>query len=117
LLLELVLPKVHPQMRSATIGLVYANEGAELKVGTKLMDFTVDLSAAAAHDCPPIASYRIVIRETAWLRRIAVAPGDEVAVGGLIALFSTQQDEALDTAPTRSIRVAIAGIAQPIPWI
>ena len=117
MLLGLIMPSVHPEMDRAVIDVLYSNEGAELGRGTKLLDFTVDLSAAAAYDCPPIASYRIVVREPVWLRRIDVSPGEEVPAGAVIGLFSTIRDEALDTVTARSVRIAIAGIVAPMKWL
>ena len=43
--------------------------------------------------------------------------GDDVAVGALLAYFSTEPDEALDGEPARPVRVMIAGIlAQEDGW-
>jgi hypothetical protein len=110
LLLNLTLPQINPLMTTAVIDRIYTRVGASIPVGTKLFDLTVDLSAAAPHDCPPIGHYRLVIRDRLWLRRLDVAPGDEPDVGANLALFSTAHDDPLDGVPVRQTRVAIVGI-------
>ena len=115
MLLNLTLPQINPLMTTAVIDRIYAGVGAQIPLGSKLFDLTVDLSAAAPHDCPPIGHYRLVIRDRLWLRRLDVAPGDEPNVGASLALFSTEPDEPLDGVPVRQTRVAIVGIIpQPI---
>ena len=115
MLLTLSLPRINEPMLSAVIAAIHAPVGAQLAVGSKLVDLTVDLTAIAAQDCPPISHFRMVIRERAWLREIFVARGDEIAVAARIALFSTEPDEPLDAAPAREVRVAIAGILMQAP--
>lgn len=115
LLLNLTLPEINPLMTTAVIDRIYASVGAALPVGSKLFDLTIDLSAAAPHDCPPIGHYRLVVRDRLWLRRLEVVPGDEPSVGANLALFSTEPHESLDGVPARQVRVAIAGVLpQPI---
>lgn len=117
MILALRLPRIHELMTSATVEAVYARVGTLLPVGAKLADITVDLSAAAAQDCPPISHYRLVLRERLWLRALSVARGDDVATGATIALFSTASDEPIDAAPGREVRTSIAGIlAQSEAW-
>jgi hypothetical protein len=110
LLLNLTLPKINPLMTTAVIDQIYAEVGAPILVGSKLFDLTIDLSAAAPHDCPPIGHYRLVVRDRLWLRRLDVAPGDEPSVGTSLALFTTELDEPLDGVPVRQTRVTIVGI-------
>ena len=115
LILNLTLPQINPLMTTAVIDRIYAEVGAQISLGSKLFDLTVDLSAAAPHDCPPIGHYRLLIRDLLWLRRLDVAPGDEPNVGASLALFSTEPDEPLDGTPVRQTRLAIVGIIpQPI---
>jgi hypothetical protein len=116
LLLNLTLPRINPSMTTAIIDTIHASVGALAPVGGKLIDLTVDLSAAADHDCPPVAQFRLVARDRAWLRRLDVAPGDEPEVGASLALFSTEPDEPLDGPPARQIRLAIAGIIAQSIW-
>lgn len=115
MLLSLTLPRINEHMLSAVVAAVHPSARAELAVGAKLVDLTVDLTAIAAQDCPPVSHFRMVVRERAWLRELAVAHGDEIAVGTRIALFSTAPDEPLDTEPVRELRVAIAGILMQAP--
>lgn len=115
LLLALTLPRINEHMLSAVVAAVHPSAGAELAVGAKLVDLTVDLTAIAAQDCPPVSHFRMVVRERAWLRELAVARGDEIAVGTRIALFSTDPHELLDAEPVRELRVAIAGILMQAP--
>ncbi len=87
-----------------------------LGLGARILDLSVDLSAAVAHDCPPISHYRIVLRERAWLRRLCVKPGAQVAADEVLAQFSTDPDEPLDGEPGRAVRVSIAGILDQSDW-
>jgi hypothetical protein len=116
LLLSLTLPRINAHMTTAIVGLVHAGVGAALPIGGKLMDLTIDLSAAAPHDCPPISHYRLTLRDKVWLRRLDVAAGDEPEVGASLALFSTEPDEPLDAAPARAVRLAIAGVIAQSAW-
>ena len=114
--MTLKLPRVHPQMNAATIYAIHAQQGSELKLGSKLLDCSVDLTASVAHDCPPVTNYRLTIREQVWLRRLDVAIGDTPEAECQIGLFSTTPDEPLDGAVVRSIRVAVAGIVRTMDW-
>jgi hypothetical protein len=116
LLLNLIVPRINDYMTTAIVEDVYADEGAVLGVGAKLLDITVDLSAAAPHDCPPISHYRLVLREPARLRSVLVKRGDEPAVGAPLALFTTEPDEPLDAGAGRPLRVAIAAILRQSAW-
>lgn len=116
MLLSLTLPRINAYMTIAIIDAVHASVGTALPIGGKLVDLTIDLSAAAPHDCPPISHYRLTMRDRAWLRRIDVAPGDEPAVGASLALFSTEPDEPLDAPPARALRVAVAGLINQSLW-
>ena len=109
MLLGLALPRIVPQMAEGKIHVLLAKEGERLRVGSPLLEVAVDLSRVVAHDCPPISHYRMVLREPAMLRRLLVAEGDIVEVGGPLALLSSGED-ALEGAPTRDIRVTVAGV-------
>lgn len=115
MLLTLTLPRIHERMTTARVDAVHLAAGAPVAFGAKLVDVTVDLSAAAEQDCPPISHYRIVLLDRGWLRELAVAPGDEIAVGAPIATITTQPDESLDAAPARAARTSIAGILMTPP--
>jgi len=116
-LLTLTLPRIHDLMTAATIEAVYARPGDALAVGAKLCDLTVDLSAVAAQDCPPISHFRLVLRERLWVREVAAIPATDAAVGATLMRFTSTPDEPLDGAPAREARVSIAGIlAQTEAW-
>ena len=116
MLLNLTLPRINPEMTTATIDRILIAVGGAVPLGGKLLDLTVDLSAAAPHDCPPISHYRLVARDRVWLRRLDVAAGSEPEVGASLALFSTEPDEPLSGPPARSLRVAVAGIIPQASW-
>jgi hypothetical protein len=111
MLYDLRLPKINPNMSAAVVECAYADSGALLKVGDKLFDLSVDLSSGFSQYCPPISYFRVVVREKLWLRKTLVVPGDSCDVGAPLALFSTEQDESLEGAPARAIRITTAGIA------
>jgi hypothetical protein len=115
LLLTLTLPRIHERMTTARIEAVHAAAGAWLAYGAKLVDLTVDLSAGAEQDCPPLSHYRIVLLDRGWLRELRIARGDEVGVGARMAMLSSTPDEPLDAAPTRAVRTSIAGIMLTAP--
>lgn len=116
MLLSLSVPRINTHMTTAIVDAIHARVGEALPLGGKLIDLTVDLSAAAPHDCPPVSHYRLSLRDRAWLRRVDVAVGDEPQVGESLALLSTEPDEPLDAAPARAARVAIAGILGQGLW-
>ncbi|SFK35537.1 hypothetical protein [Methylocapsa palsarum] len=103
-------------MSSAKIDKIHAGEGIFLKVGSKFLDLTIDLSDVSFEDCPPISHYRLAVREGLWLRRLLVAAGDEPEVGTALALATSEPDESLEGAPARPARITTIGIvwnAQP----
>lgn len=110
MLLTLTLPRINDLMVNAKVTAIHAAVGSALAPGAALMDLCVDLSAVAAHDCPPVSYYRFVLRDRAVLRRLAVAAGDDAAVGALLAVFSTEANESLDCEASRPARITIAGI-------
>lgn len=110
MLVELKIPEFLPQMKTALIESVYCQEGAELPLGAKILDVSVDLSGAFAQNCPPISYYRMVLRDRLWLRKLLVAPGDRCEAGAQIAILSTEPDEPLDASPARAARCMTAGI-------
>lgn len=116
LLLNLTLPRINELMTTAVVRTLHAEVGAALTLGAKLLDLSIDLSAAMPHDCPPLSLYRIAMRDRVWLRKLAVAPGDDIEVGALVALFSTEADETLEAEPARAARVTIAGILDESDW-
>jgi hypothetical protein len=117
MLLTVTLPRLQELMTVGQVTKIYAAEGQALAVGTKLFDLRVDLSAVTAHDCPPISDYRLMVRERAWVRRLAVRVRDEAPVGATLAELSTTPDEPLTGEPTRAVRIAVAGILTVQEWL
>lgn len=113
MLLTLALPRINEYMTSARIDQIHSDVGAALGMGAKFLDLTIDLSEIAEQDCPPISHFRLAVRDRVWLRRLQVARGDTIEVDAPIAWFTTDADEPLDVAPSRSVRIAIAGILAP----
>jgi hypothetical protein len=97
-------------MQTGIIENIYPSINTELSIGTKLIDFEVELSLGVAHDCPPISFHRIALRERAWFRQTFVQIGDHVAPKAIIAIFSSSPDEHIDTIQVRALRVSIFGI-------
>ncbi|HEY3888643.1 MAG TPA: hypothetical protein VGL73_08710 [Caulobacteraceae bacterium] len=116
MLLHLIVPRINDYMSEAIVEWIYPAEGQLLGVGAKLLDMTVDLSAAAPHDCPPVSHYRLVLREPAWLRRLTASRRETAACGAPIALFTSAPDESLDAPAARAVRVAIAAIIHQPSW-
>jgi hypothetical protein len=110
LLVELKIPLFNPEMKTALVESVYCDEGAELALGAKILDVSVDLSGAFAQNCPPISYYRMVLRDRLWLRKLFFAPGDSCEAGARFALLSTEPDESLAAEPARAARCMTAGI-------
>src|SRR5207342_1585724 len=80
-LLNLTLPRINEHMTTAVVKTIYPEINTALQFGSKLMDLSIDLSAVLPHDCPPVSMYRIALRDRVWLRKLAVAIGDDIAVG------------------------------------
>lgn len=116
MLLTLTLPRIGEHMMTAVIRTIYGAEGTAMALGSKLLDLSVDLSAVAAQDCPPVALYRIALRDRVWLRELAVAQGSEIEVGAPLARFSTEPEEPLTGTPARAVRITVAGIIDPSQW-
>ena len=116
MLLTLTLPRIGEHMTTAVVRTLHGAPGSALGMGAKLLDVADDLSAVAAQDCPPVALYRIALRDRCWLREWCVAPGAEHGIGDLLARFTTEADEPLTGPPARAVRIAIAGIVDPSEW-
>jgi hypothetical protein len=116
LLLNLPLPRINPYMSTAIIDKIHVAMDSAMPLGSKLLDLTLDLSAAVPHECPPVGHYCLIMRDRVWLRRLYIAPGDEPAVGANLVMFSTEADEPLDGPPSRQARVTIVGIVPVLSW-
>jgi pyruvate/2-oxoglutarate dehydrogenase complex dihydrolipoamide acyltransferase (E2) component len=107
---EFRLPLIVKQMTGATVEYVHAKPGDAVKMGSKLIDLSVDLSSAFAQECPPISFFRVVLREAAWLRKFDVQPGQSIALNEVIAVFGSEPDEDISQPAARVIRTTVAGI-------
>ena len=116
MLLKLELPVTNEALGTARIDAVYPAIGQELGPGARLFDFTVGLDAASAHDCPPVTSYRMVLRERAWVLRIDVAKGETAAAGAALALLGSGPGEPVDGEAVRSVRTSLAAILSAPDW-
>ncbi len=117
MLFELRLTKINPNMTAGTVECCYVAGNAPVKLGDKLFDLRVDLSAGFSQYCPPISYFRVVAREKGILRQLLVKPGDNVNVGDLLAVFSETGEEDTAAQPARALRVTTAGIAHhPAMW-
>ena len=116
MLLNLPLPRINPYMATAIIDKIHVAAGTAMPIGGKLLDITIDLSAAAPHDCPPVGHYCLIVRDRVWLRRLCIVPGDQPEVGANLAMFSTEPDETLNGPPSRNARVTIVGIIPTLNW-
>ncbi len=110
MLYELRLPRVNPYMAAGRIECVHAACGSQLRSGDRILDLSIDLSGAFSQDCPPVSFYRLVLRETLWLRRISVPLGITCALDQPVAVFSSDPDEPTEGEIARPVRVAAAGI-------
>lgn len=113
MLLAIELPRFHELMTTGVVTAVHTAPGTALAPGTPLIDVRVDLSEAAAQDCPPVSWFRLVCREHGVLRALTAAEGSELAPGARIGLVTTTPDEASTGEPMRAARVTVAGILPP----
>jgi pyruvate/2-oxoglutarate dehydrogenase complex dihydrolipoamide acyltransferase (E2) component len=108
---ELRLTKINPNMTAGMVECCYVQPNSPIKMGDKLFDLRVDLSAGFSQYCPPISYFRVVAREAAVLKELSVKPGDTVNVGDLLAVFGDKAGSEAADQPARPLRVTTAGIA------
>jgi pyruvate/2-oxoglutarate dehydrogenase complex dihydrolipoamide acyltransferase (E2) component len=117
MLLELSLPLINPHMAHARVDSILVSVDKKIAVGQAILELTVDLSDQFPHDCPPVSHYRVCASESAWLRHLAIAAGDNAAVGALIATFSRTSDEPVANCGSRALRTTVVGVTrQWQPW-
>ena len=116
MLVKLVMPEMGTSDDRIKIHAIYAAENGWLPLGARVMDVQLDQSAAAAHDCPPISTYLISIRERLWLRKLLVRPGDEVSTDTTIALLGTEENPDGDELMQRSARIAVVRVVSEPDW-
>lgn len=113
LLLSIELPQLHELMTTAVVSQVHAAPGDELAVGAPILDLRVDLSHAAAHDCPPVSFFRVVSRERGVLRTLTAAKDSEIVPGERIGLLATTADDLVTAEPARAARLTTVGVLGP----
>ena len=117
LLLAIDMPRLHELMASGVLTAVHVTPGATLEPGAALVDVRVDLSHAAAHDCPPVSWFRVILRERGVLRDFTAAEGDEIAPGTRMGLLASAPDDASILVPARAARLTTVGIVGPdVQW-
>jgi hypothetical protein len=116
MILALILPRLGKLTGIQTVQKIHVVPGCEIKAGTKLVDIRLDLGAAAPQDCVPISFFRIVSREKAWLRQLAIASGEIFQESQPLALLSTDPQELLQAEPERALRISTASILGDVEW-
>lgn len=120
MLLSLLLPHTSEGLGRARIDAVYPAAGDTLEAGARLFDFTVGLDAASEFDCPPVTSYRMILREAARVRRLDAEPGQMLAAGAVLGLLvsgdGAGQDVGEGEEPQRGARVSVAAILRSLDW-
>lgn len=115
MLLAIELPRLHDLMTTAVVTAVHAVPGATLESGAPLFDIRIDLSHAAAHDCPPVSWFRVILRDRGVLRALTVAEDSEVAAGERVGLVASAPDESTSGEPARAARLTAVGLVGPDP--
>ena len=110
MLLTIALPATLPPGGELRARVIHAAAGDRMGPGAKLLDFSYDLSAGTAHDCPPVTYYRLILRERGVLRALTIARGDRLESGVPLALLATDPADPADAMPARAARVTVAGI-------
>lgn len=115
MLLAIELPRLHELMTTGVVTAVHAAPGTMLEPGAPLVDVRVDLSHAAAHDCPPVSWFRVILRERGVLRELTAARDDELAPGARFGLLAATADEPASDLPARAARLTTVGLVGPEP--
>jgi pyruvate/2-oxoglutarate dehydrogenase complex dihydrolipoamide acyltransferase (E2) component len=110
LILALSLPKLGEQLVGAAVHRVLVEPGQPLRPGTPVMEVRADLGARGQQDCPPTQYFRIVATEKAFLKRVLVSVGENLAPGASLVVATTAEDESSDGAPARALRSMTVGI-------
>ncbi len=117
MILVLTMPSLGALEGIQTVQNIHVAPGSEIKVGTKLLDVRLDLGEAAPQDCSPVSYFRLVSREKAWLRHLAVGDGAVCQRGQLLAVLSTAPQEPADAPPARALRISTASILGEAEWL
>lgn len=113
MLLAIELPRLHELMTTAVVTAVHATPGSALEPGAPLFDVRIDLSHAAAHDCPPVSWFRVILRERGVLCAFTAVEDGEVAPGERIGIVASTPGEPTDVEPARTARLTTVGLVGP----
>ncbi len=78
-------------------------EGDALGAGSPILDVQVDLSAAAAQECLPVFTLRILASEPATVTRVDAVAGQPLQAGVVLGLASAARDAELE----RTLRTSV----------
>jgi hypothetical protein len=115
MLLSVQLPGSVPVFQTCVIRAIHVSPGAPVEPGSKLVDFSVDLTASQSNGCTPVAHYRVVSAESGLMRGIDVAVGQEIEATAVIGHLSIEGDTG-DEGPARAARVTVASIVHNEGW-
>lgn len=115
MIVSVQLPQVLPGDPVCTVRAIHAVAGGTLGIGDGVIDFSVDLGAGQAFDCPPIIHFRLALAEAGRLDRIDVSVGQEIEVGDIVAMLHTDGGDAAD-GEVRVARVNVASILHHDDW-
>lgn len=128
MLLNLRLPQFALDVRGGTIAHWHVREGDEVGFGDDLFDLKVSErimmlrhrdaatvvglgdAEPAYHVKPTEMYFRVLSADPGVVRKVIVAEGEHLAVGGVAAVVSTERDESLEGDPSDSLpdmRVAV----------
>ena len=118
MLVKLALPLISQDMLLYEIQKLYLQENEYIKRGSRLLDFKAQMTNDFAHDCPSINFYRIVSQESFWVRKILVAPREQVNPNHLVAILSADEYESLEDfgSITKVLKITYAGIVHEVDW-
>jgi hypothetical protein len=71
---------------------VHITEGGGLGAGSPVLDVQVDLSAAAAQECRPVFTLRLLASEHATVTRVDAVTGQTLGPGAVLGLASAVRD-------------------------
>jgi hypothetical protein len=111
-LLELRMPRVGEAMKAGRVHKLLAAPGTRVERGTPLLEVRVDLTGVAEQNCTPVSYFRIVARESAVLRDVVAAVGDEIRVGDLLATLGPAEGGATEGVRPLRINVGVVPCLQ-----
>jgi len=98
-------------MKDGVIHAVLVERGAKIVAGTPLLEVRLDLTSSAPQNCAPVTFFRIVSRESGWMRTSLPVPGTVVAVDAELAIVSHGENDPIDDV-TRSLRITASAVTE-----